>query len=120
MDFYSGKKITFMIIAMLAFGAVLTGVVMWLWNWLLPELFGLPEITFWQALGVFVLSKLLFGGWIHKKRCNGCQNQSTTNWKQMNPGDKQSMKEKFMQKWAQCQFEEPQSAKKDVDSNEND
>jgi hypothetical protein len=33
-----------------------------LWNWLLPGLFGLATITFWQGLGLFVLGKLLFGG----------------------------------------------------------
>ena len=33
-----------------------------LWNWLLPSLFGLPAITFWQALGLLVLARLLFGG----------------------------------------------------------
>jgi hypothetical protein len=31
-----------------------------LWNWLMPDLFNLPEITLWQALGIFILSKLLF------------------------------------------------------------
>lgn len=33
-----------------------------LWNWLLPSLFGLPAITFWQALGLLALSRILFGG----------------------------------------------------------
>jgi hypothetical protein len=33
-----------------------------LWNWLLPALFGWPQITFWQALGVLVLCRVLFGG----------------------------------------------------------
>jgi membrane protein implicated in regulation of membrane protease activity len=33
-----------------------------LWNWLLPPLFGLPSVTFWQALGVLALSRILFGG----------------------------------------------------------
>ena len=37
-------------------------VVRQLWNWLLPALFGLPEITFWQALGLLVLCRILFGG----------------------------------------------------------
>ena len=37
-------------------------VVQWLWNWLLPEIFGLPRITFWQALGLLALSRILFGG----------------------------------------------------------
>ncbi len=46
------------VLAVALFGFVL----MKLWNWLMPELFGWREITFWQALGIFVLSKLLFGG----------------------------------------------------------
>ena len=33
-----------------------------LWNWLLPPLFGLREITFWQALGILALCRILFGG----------------------------------------------------------
>jgi len=33
-----------------------------LWNWLLPPLFGFREITFWQALGLLVLTRILFGG----------------------------------------------------------
>ena len=36
-------------------------VVMRLWNWLLPSLFGLHAITFWQALGLLVLCRILFG-----------------------------------------------------------
>ena len=34
-----------------------------LWNWLMPDLFGLPAIGFWQAVGLMALSWLLFGGW---------------------------------------------------------
>lgn len=34
-----------------------------LWNWLLPPIFGLHTISFWQALGLFLLSRILFGGW---------------------------------------------------------
>lgn len=33
---------------------------MWLWNWLMPVLFGLTKITFWQALGINVFSGILF------------------------------------------------------------
>jgi hypothetical protein len=36
-------------------------IVMHLWNWLLPPLFGWREITFWQALGLLVLCRILFG-----------------------------------------------------------
>jgi hypothetical protein len=34
---------------------------MLLWNWLMPTLFGLPFITFWQAVGLNFLSTILFG-----------------------------------------------------------
>jgi hypothetical protein len=37
-------------------------IVMRLWNWLLPGLFGWHAITFWQALGLIVLCRILFGG----------------------------------------------------------
>ena len=37
------------------------GIVQWLWNWLLPPLFGWQQITFWQALGLLVLCRILFG-----------------------------------------------------------
>lgn len=37
-------------------------IVLYLWNWLLPSLFGWRQITFWQALGLLVLCRILFGG----------------------------------------------------------
>ena len=45
-----------LILACLLFGAPL----MLLWNVLIPEIFGLPEITFWQACGLNALSAILF------------------------------------------------------------
>ncbi|MDR1936143.1 MAG: hypothetical protein LBS49_11310 [Candidatus Accumulibacter sp.] len=43
--------------------AVLGGLVMLLWNWLMPALFtGLGSIDYWQALGILLLCKILFGG----------------------------------------------------------
>ena len=41
--------------------AVSSLLVMGLWNWLMPTLFGLPTLSFWHALGLLVLSKILFG-----------------------------------------------------------
>lgn len=40
-------------------------VVMHLWNWLMPELFGLATINFWKAAGIVILARLLFGGFKH-------------------------------------------------------
>ena len=39
--------------------------VMMLWNWLMPELFSLATITFWQAAGIVLLARLIFGGFKH-------------------------------------------------------
>jgi hypothetical protein len=50
------------ILAILIFATVGGGVVQLLWNWLLPSLFGWREITFWQALGLLALCRILFGG----------------------------------------------------------
>ena len=45
-----------------AFLALFAAVTMWLWNWLMPAIFKLPAITFWQAAGILILSHILFKG----------------------------------------------------------
>ncbi len=73
-------------------------VVMGLWNWLMPALFGLKPIGYWQALGVFILSKILFGGlrggaggsWRHRmmERCE-----------RMTPEEREKFREAFYRRW---------------------
>lgn len=46
------------------FGAI----IMWLWNCLMPVIFHLAVITFWQAVGLAVLARLLFGNLHHGHR----------------------------------------------------
>lgn len=49
-------------IGLIAILAVLLALpLMLLWNWLMPEIFGLTTISFWQALGLNLLSGILFG-----------------------------------------------------------
>jgi len=49
------------VIGMIAIAVVLLGYpLMLLWNWLMPIIFELPEITFWQAIGLNLLSTILF------------------------------------------------------------
>lgn len=50
------------IIAVTALAILFGYIVMSLWNWLMPELFGLTTINYWQAVGLFILAKILFGG----------------------------------------------------------
>ena len=50
------------ILGMVIFAWIGGEIVMLLWNWLAPALFGLRQITFWQALGLLALCRILFGG----------------------------------------------------------
>lgn len=45
------------IAALFAFGFI----VQLLWNWLMPRIFSLPDITYWEGLGILALSSILFG-----------------------------------------------------------
>ena len=52
--------------------AALTALIFVLWNWLVPSLFNGPVITFWQAIGILILSKILFSGvWRHRSHYSG-------------------------------------------------
>jgi hypothetical protein len=56
------KMVVGMIIAGIIFFAGFGQAVRYLWNWLMPEIFGLHAITYWQAIGLLGLTWLLFGG----------------------------------------------------------
>jgi hypothetical protein len=62
------------ILIMLAAAAVFGAAVMLLWNALLPRIFTLPQINYPQAVGLLVMTRLLFGGiggWMHGHRGRG-------------------------------------------------
>jgi hypothetical protein len=50
------------LLGLVGFVALGGAVVRLLWNGLLPDLFGFPPVTFWQALGMLALCRILFGG----------------------------------------------------------
>lgn len=54
-------KIIFCTVAGIAIMALLVAAIMWLWNLLIPAITGWACITFWQALGLAVLFRLLTG-----------------------------------------------------------
>ena len=60
-----GFKIAGIALLVIAAGTAFSFAVMLLWNALIPNIFGLGIISFWQALGLLVLSRLLFGGFGH-------------------------------------------------------
>ena len=75
-------------IAALAF--LLGIVIMSLWNALLPGLFGLHTITFWQAIGLLILSRILFGGFKGYHRGH-YMHEGMHRW-HMNPEEREKMR----------------------------
>ncbi len=80
------------IVGMLLFVTLGGLVVRTLWNWLLPAIFGFPQITFWQALGVLVLSRILFGGFgLH----GGSGSRYRRRWEAMTPEEREHIRERI-------------------------
>ncbi|MBZ5667695.1 MAG: hypothetical protein LAO30_24245 [Acidobacteriia bacterium] len=73
--------------------AVLGFVVMGLWNWLTPTLFGWHPISFWQALGILLLSKILFGGFRgHAGRHMHWRARMMERWGHMTPEEREKFR----------------------------
>jgi len=80
----------FAIIACAVFGLV----VMALWNWLMPGLFGLRVITYWQALGLLVLSRILLGGFRGHGGARGrWRRRMRERWEEMTPEEREKFRE---------------------------
>ena len=64
-----------------------------LWNWLVPSIFGLPPISFWQAVGLLALSWILFGGW---RGGWGCRQRWShrigARWERMTPEEREKFR----------------------------
>jgi Ca2+/H+ antiporter, TMEM165/GDT1 family len=98
MRFYRRKRNWFALIPLFIIGAALFAflmgqVVMLLWNAILPAVFGVSVITFWQALGLLVLSRILFGGFFKGGR--GGPHMWRRKW--MNMSDEEKLK--FQEEW---------------------
>jgi len=79
------KILALVIVAAFVFGFV----TMHLWNWLMPAVFGLKVITFWQALGLLLLGKILFGGFHkHGGGPRGWKRHMEERWAQMTPEER--------------------------------
>lgn len=93
----TGKRILrvlkFMLFAVL-FLTVAGFVTMRLWNWLLPNIFGFHVITFSQAIGILILSKILFGGFrAGPGRHRYWRRRMLERWEQMTPEERERFRE---------------------------
>ncbi len=74
------------------FVAVGGEIVKLLWNGLLPPLFGWREVTFWQALGILVLCRILFGGHGMRPR-PGIRRRMAERWERMSPEERERFRQ---------------------------
>ena len=83
-------------VAVLAVVAVLSFAVMLLWNSLVPELFRGPSLQYWQAFGLLVLSRILFGG-LRGRGWHGHWRQRMwrERWESMTPEERARLREHF-------------------------
>jgi hypothetical protein len=103
-------------LAVAAFVAIGGEVVMHLWNWLVPAVFGWRQITFWQALGLLVLSRILFGNMGCGSGGGGndrskCDRQKSERWERMTPEERKKFRQNMRERW--CGVGAPISESKD-------
>jgi len=100
------KVLAFLVFAPL-FVAVLSVIVMLLWNALIPALFAGPALTFWQAAGLLVLCRLLFGGF--RPRHHGHHHWKhrawRDRWRRMSPEERDRFRDGF-RRWKDMSREE--------------
>ncbi|MGH9679648.1 MAG: hypothetical protein ACRD4Y_06830 [Candidatus Acidiferrales bacterium] len=83
------KIAAFVILGVAVFGFVS----MHLWNYLMPAIFGLRTITFWQAVGLLVLGRLLFGGFRPGRGGFSWRRRMMERWEQMTPEEREKFRE---------------------------
>jgi hypothetical protein len=80
-----------------------------LWNWLMPALFGVRSITFWQALGVLILSRILLGGFrggrSHHRHSKA---RLIDRWERMTPEERAKFRERLRHRWGGYEEEAPE------------
>jgi hypothetical protein len=87
--FKAVKILLMVVVAAVVFGFV----TMNLWNWLMPAIFGLKAITYWQALGLLLLGKILFGGFHrHGGGHRGWRNHMQERFANMTPEEREQFR----------------------------
>ena len=77
-------------IVFLAIAVAFSAIVMLLWNWLMPAIFGIVSINFWQALGIIILCRILLGNF-------GGRNRTRHAGMEHRMHDRNSIREKWME-----------------------
>ncbi len=100
------KGLLIVIAAIAVFFAV-TAIVMQLWNAILPEIIGVKSITFWQSMGILVLSKILFSGFKGggKRGFGRCRQKDWKNSiENMNTEQQEKLRQKLKERFENSPF----------------
>jgi hypothetical protein len=81
--------------AMVLFAWIFGEVVMHLWNWLVPGLFGWHAITFWQALGLLVLCRILVGGMGGGGGRGSRRRRAKEQWESLTPEEREAFRQRM-------------------------
>src|ERR1700757_1832529 len=98
------KRLSWMIpaaiVGTLVFIALGGAVVRLLWNWVTPPLFGFHLITFWQAVALLALCRILFGGFGMRggHRAYG-RRRMRDRWREMSPEERQRIRDRVISKF---------------------
>ncbi|MBE9462489.1 hypothetical protein ACFP1I_10375 [Dyadobacter subterraneus] len=105
-DFRRNKAKFFLFVPLIL--ALVSTIVMMLWNNILPELLGVKHITFWQSAGLLVLCKILFGGFGFAKNQGGPGAQFREKWMmhRMSGEDRQKVREEWLKRCRQWKKED--------------
>ena len=88
------------ILGMVVFIFIGGQVVMRLWNWLLPPLFGWHQIAFWQGLGLLALCRILFGGLgLHTSGRSDYRRRMAERWEKMTPEERERIRQGWRGRW---------------------
>jgi len=71
-----------------------------LWNWLVPPLFGWQQVTFWQALGLLALCRILFGGFgSHGSGRSRMRRRMEERCENMTPEERERFRQRMRERW---------------------
>lgn len=88
------------ILGMVVFAFLGGEVVRLLWNWVLPSLFGWRELSFWQALGILALCRILFGGFgMHGRPGSRRRSGWDERCANMTPEEREKFREAMRARW---------------------
>ena len=96
------------ILAMVAFVWLGGEIVMRMWNWLMPSLFGWKQVSFWQGLGLLALCRILFGGWSsHGGPGSSFRRKMRDRWEGMTPEEREKFRQACQSRWGQTPAQTP-------------